>query len=159
MRRISNLFQAAVGRVFPAAQLVVVDGFETVFDTHVGNCDRDTLFDVASLTKALATTTLAMRFLEAGKLSLDNEVRPGISVGLALCHATGLPAWKLLGQGARDEIIERVRGGALGPPPGTASVYSDLGFILLGDLLERIGGAPLDQLFRAQVAPGLEIGY
>jgi CubicO group peptidase (beta-lactamase class C family) len=100
-----------------------------------------------------------MRFFERGTLSLEDEVRPGISARLALCHATGMPAWKLLGDGARSEIVDRVRAEPLERPAGTSSVYSDLGFILLGDLLERVGGTTLDQLFRAEVAPDLDIGY
>src|SRR5690349_6118825 len=70
----------AVGRVFPSAQLVVVDGGSTVLDEAAGACDRETIFDVASLTKALVTTTLVMRLLDDGKLSLDDEVRPGMTV-------------------------------------------------------------------------------
>jgi CubicO group peptidase (beta-lactamase class C family) len=159
MNAVTELLHDAVGRVFPAAQLVVVEAFEIAHEASVGDCDRETLFDIASLTKALATTTIAMRLVDRSVPVLSSEIRPGINARLALCHATGLPAWKLLGDGSRVEIVERVRHEPLESAPGSTSVYSDLGFILLGDLLERLGGATLDELFRKEVAPSLEIGF
>jgi CubicO group peptidase (beta-lactamase class C family) len=145
------MLREAVGTVFPAAQLVVCDGGRVVVDEAAGACDGATLFDVASLTKALVTTTLTMRLVEAGRLSLDEELRPGVSVRLALAHAGGLPAWRPLhervGEDAPDPrraIVEAARREPLESPPGTRSVYSDLGFILLGDAVERVGGARLD---------------
>jgi CubicO group peptidase (beta-lactamase class C family) len=145
-----DLLSSAAGPVFPSAQLLVVDGGATVIDAAVGDCDRDTIFDLASLTKALVTTTLVMRHLDAGRLSLDDELRPGVTVRLALCHASGLPPWRplLLLGGAPDPkrtIIEAARTEPLDAPPGTRSAYSDLGFILLGDAVERAGNAPLDE--------------
>jgi CubicO group peptidase (beta-lactamase class C family) len=145
MKRVEQLLHEAVGTVFPAAQLVVLDGGQTVLDVAAGDCDRDTLFDLASLTKALCTATLAHRHLP-----LDQELRPGVIVRLALCHATGLPAWKLLG----PQPLEAVLREPLLRPPGSASVYSDLGYILLGAAL-----APLDVRFRTEIAAGLEIGF
>src|SRR4051812_45338498 len=93
---VTRLLRGGVGTVFPAGQLVVVDGGEAVLDEAAGACDRDTLFDAASLTKAIATTTLIMRHSDAGSLSLDDELRPGVTVRLALAHASGLPPWRPL---------------------------------------------------------------
>src|SRR6185436_14930141 len=62
-------------------------------------------------------------------------------------------AWKLLGD-TPEAVLAAVRAEPLERPPGSASVYSDLGFILLGAAL-----GPLERLFREQVAPGLEIGF
>src|SRR5262249_6838305 len=136
--------------VFPAAQLVVADGGRIVLDEHAGACDEGTIFDLASLTKALVTTTLVMRHVARGTLRLDDELRPGVPLRLALCHASGLPAWRplLLFGGAPDAkrvIIEAARAEPLEAAPGTRSAYSDLGFILLGDAVEQAGGAPLDE--------------
>src|SRR5213080_177132 len=86
----------AVGVVFPAAQLVVADQGRTVVEIQVGAATRDTIFDLASLTKPLATAALVARLLERGELSLETEARPGVTVRHLLAHASGLPAWKLL---------------------------------------------------------------
>lgn len=151
---VRELLRAAAGPVFPAAQLVVCDAGARVLDEAVGSCDRDTIFDVASLTKALCTTTLVMRAIDRGALTLDDELRPGVTVRLALCHATGLPPWRplLLAAAPPDPkraIIEAARAEPLEAPPGTRAAYSDLGFILLGDAVERAGGAPLDAQWAA----------
>src|SRR5579871_2477057 len=154
----------AVGSVFPSAQLVVCEGGHTVLDEAVGDCTVETLFDVASLTKALATTTLVMRLVERGGLRLDEELRAGVTVRLALAHASGLPAWRPLYErvdedapDARRAIVEAARREPLEAPPGERSVYSDLGFILLGDAVERAGGARLDAQW-AEVAEQLGVG-
>ena len=166
---VRRLLHGAVGTVFPAAQLLVVDDFQRVFYEPAGDCTRETLFDLASLTKALSTTTLVMRLLDARKLRLSDELYPGgASIELALCHATGLPPWRALHQAAaplltrpglspgpgpgtaasddnaRRAIVDAARREPLEYPPGTRSAYSDLGFILLGDTVERVGGARLD---------------
>ncbi|HEX2574174.1 MAG TPA: serine hydrolase domain-containing protein [Polyangia bacterium] len=156
--------EAAVGRVFPAAQLIVADGGRTALDVAVGDCDQETWFDVASLTKALVTTNLALRLCAAGRLNLDDELRPpGMTVRHALCHATGLPAWLPLasllppevaeGRAAppaiRALVRERLRALPVEVPPGSRSLYSDLGFLLLGEALADIAGAPLDVQWQA----------
>lgn len=147
------LLANAVGEVFPAAQLVVVEGGHTVLDEAVGDCTRDTLFDIASLTKPLCTTTLLLRRLAEGCLRLDDALRPGVTVQLAMCHASGLPAWRPLhlaaagrtDADARRAVVEAARCEPLEYAPGTRSVYSDLGYILLGDALERLDGLRLDE--------------
>jgi CubicO group peptidase (beta-lactamase class C family) len=152
---VRRMLRDAVGTVFPAAQLVLVDGGERRLEQAVGACTHETIFDAASLTKALVTTTLVMRHLDAGRLSLDDELRPGVTVGLALQHASGLPPWRpffLQTEGADDAkrcIVEAARREPLEAPPGTRVAYSDLGFILLGDAVERAGGATLDAQWRA----------
>lgn len=152
---VSRQLNDAIGHVFPAAQLIVVDNGQTFLDGAVGSCTASTLFDVASLTKALVTTTLTMRHLTDGRLDLDEELRPGVTVRHALEHATGLPAWRPLhhlveavNSGRRAAMIGLVREHPLEESPGTHSLYSDLGFILLGDKLEQAGEARLDEQWR-----------
>lgn len=155
---------AAVGVVFPAAQLIVVDGGHTALDVAVGDCDEETWFDVASLTKPLVTANLALRLCAAGRLDLDAELRaPGITVRHALCHATGLPAWlplaSLLPPAAaggglappaiRALVRERLLTLPVEAPPGSRSLYSDLGFLLLGEALAETARAPLDVQWQA----------
>jgi serine-type D-Ala-D-Ala carboxypeptidase len=157
MDAVEPLLRDAVGPVFPAAQLLVLDGGRVVLDLAVGDCAPDTRFDIASLTKPLATVTLVMKLVERGRMSLDDELRPGVTVRLLLCHASGLPAWKLLGS-TREEILGRVKSEPLERAPGEASVYSDLGFILLGDAVERAGGARLDELMVREVPFDIRYG-
>ncbi|GEJ55870.1 serine hydrolase domain-containing protein [Anaeromyxobacter diazotrophicus] len=123
-----------------------------------------TLFDVASLTKVMATTSLAALLADAGALDLDAPARrwlpelppdkAALTARLLLAHASGLPAWRPLhaaAAGARD-VLAAAAATPLEAPPGARAVYSDLGFILLGALVERCGGAPLDEAFEARVA-------
>lgn len=124
----------------------------------------DALFDLASLTKVVCTTTLTLRFLEQGKLHLVQRVasvlpafgaagKEDVTVRHLLTHTSGLPAWRDLhsaGQG-RAAAREQVYAEPLERPTGSAVVYSDLGFIALGALLEEVGGARLDVLAAREV--------
>ncbi|HVR64049.1 MAG TPA: serine hydrolase domain-containing protein [Polyangia bacterium] len=136
----------------------------------------DTVFDVASLTKAVATSVVAMQLCERGALGLEDPVRqhiPEFSAGpdrdlvtvrLLLCHAGGLPAHRPFfrtipaAPSGRWAIALGAAREPLAYAPGTRSLYSDLGFILLGWLLERVAGQRLDvQVDRGITAPlGLE---
>jgi CubicO group peptidase (beta-lactamase class C family) len=134
----------------------------------------DTLFDVASLTKAVATSVLAMRAVADGRLSLEAPLvsllpdfagedprRAGITVRHLLCHASGLPAhrpfWRQVSgaPSARWAVTMLAAREPLEYDPGTRAVYSDLGFILLGWVLERLNGARLDQQFAREIAAPL----
>jgi CubicO group peptidase (beta-lactamase class C family) len=133
---------------------------------------RDTVYDVASLTKAVATSVLAMQEVGAGRLALDakaatllpelaaaeDERRSQITVRQLLAHASGLPAHRPFWRQAAQSPAERLaiaRLAAREPlehPPGARAVYSDLGFILLGWMLERLTGTRLDVLFAERIA-------
>ncbi len=119
----------------------------------------DTIYDLASLTKVVVTTTLAMKYVDSGQLFLDRPISvylPAASGGFGdvvtpwhlLSHSSGLD-WgaplhlKIEG---RPAYVERILQMDLVYEPGSRSLYSDLGFILLGEILERIGGAPLEEL-------------
>lgn len=133
----------------------------------VERCVQETtLFDLASLTKVLATTWLSMRWWELGRLDLDAPLdallpdyypadKGGLSVRLLLCHAAGLPSGVRLrddyvavaeGGPERQEIIGRFLQAPIEAAPGQRTLYSDIGPILVGDLLEQLGGARLDRL-------------
>jgi serine-type D-Ala-D-Ala carboxypeptidase len=124
----------------------------------------DTVYDLASLTKPLVTGLLVMQAVAAGRLRLKDPCpgragEAGATVRLALAHASGLPAHhyfpRLLGidlTGAppapalRSLTIDRAASEPIAYPPGSRSLYSDLDFMLLGDLVERIEGRRLDVL-------------
>jgi len=121
----------------------------------------DTIFDLASLTKVVATTSMAMALYEEGKLDIDEKVctylpefrggdRELVTVRHFLAHSSGLPAWVDLYKRARgkEAFLKHICRLPLEAPPGTRTVYSDMGMILLGAALERISGEPLDAFCR-----------
>ncbi|HET9595809.1 MAG TPA: serine hydrolase domain-containing protein [Anaeromyxobacteraceae bacterium] len=125
--------------------------------------ERD-LFDVASLTKVMATGSLAALLVAGGAIELDAPARrwlPGlpddkaaITVRQLLAHASGLPAWRDLAArgGGRGAGVAAAMTEPLEAAPGARAAYSDLGFVLMGALLEAVAGAPLDAQFAARVA-------
>ena len=126
-----------------------------------------TRFDLASLTKAVVTAPLVWYAVGQGALRLDDPARRwlpdwrgggGVTVCHLLTHTSGLPAWlPLYEEGSPEAIWERLMGLELEQAPGTRAVYSDMGFLLLGRLLERCLGAPLDALARQIVLGPLEM--
>jgi CubicO group peptidase (beta-lactamase class C family) len=137
-----------------------------------------TPFDLASLTKPMATAAIAMTLASEGRLSLDDRaarwmpVDPDITVAHLLGHAAGYPAhvelfrriWAGDLGGAPDPRAALVTMAATTPlerAPGAAATYSDLGYITLGALLERAAGAPLGELLALVTEPlGLDAtGY
>jgi CubicO group peptidase (beta-lactamase class C family) len=123
-----------------------------------------TLYDLASLTKVVATTTLAMILFDEGKLDLDRPVQaylpefagPGkaaVTVRHLLSHSSGLPPEAPLYREftGHAAILGRIEVMDLEYPPGTESRYSDLGMVLLGEILERVGGRPFETLVAERV--------
>ncbi|MCZ6633746.1 MAG: serine hydrolase [bacterium] len=119
----------------------------------------DHLFDLASVTKVVATVTLCMVFEAAGRLDLEAPVvehvpafvgpgKAGVTAQHLLAHCSGLPAHVHLYKeyGSREAILEAVCRLDLESEPGTHTVYSDMGFLVLGMLLESVGGDRLDRL-------------
>jgi CubicO group peptidase (beta-lactamase class C family) len=143
------LDDAVVRGVFPSAQLVVGDGGQVVHE-HVVRATVDTKYDVASLTKALCTAQLAQRLED-----LDGPTPiAGVTVRHLLTHSSGLPAWLPLYERHHDRaaIVAAAVATPLERAPGAAAVYSDLGFIVLGHVIEEALGARLDALFAEHVA-------
>jgi CubicO group peptidase (beta-lactamase class C family) len=132
------------------------------FDLSVG-----TLFDLASVSKAVATTTMAMMLYERGLLELDapvsgavpefltgNDPRRGaVTFRMLLAHSSGLPAYEklFLKARSRDELLKAAFSMPLTADPGTRAEYSDIGFIILGVALERVAREPLDTFCRREI--------
>jgi CubicO group peptidase (beta-lactamase class C family) len=160
--------RAIDARVFPAATMEVgsaagpmwSDAVGTLtFDTGAAPATQATIFDLASLTKPIATTTVMMELVGTGAVSLDARVaeffidwrgddREAVTVRDLLEHASGLPA-RLVDQppDTRREFEHDIGTIKLEYAPRARSIYSDLGFLLLGFLAADVGGAPLDVLF------------
>ncbi len=162
-------------KVFPGAVLLVdVRGDIVLFEAY-GHAalvpapdpmTRDTVFDVASLTKPLMTATLMLLLIAEGRITLDEPIsrslpswNPGATAGATvrhlLTHTSGLPAWRpffrqlapalVATPEGKARLIEAVEREPLEDRPGAISRYSDLGFILLGSLIERTMNQPLDR--------------
>ena len=130
--------------------------------------DLETVYDLASLTKVIGVTTLAMQAVNEGKLDLDEPVSRyvrgrippwagEVTIRHLLTHTSGLPAhrrfWELTPNA--DSMSALVRATPLDTIPGARMVYSDLGLIFLGEVMEAVLGAPLDQLVAERVTQPL----
>jgi CubicO group peptidase (beta-lactamase class C family) len=127
-----------------------------------------TLWDLASLSKVVGTTAVALRLVDQGKLELDTPVahylpafsggdKDRVTVRMLLDHTSGLRPFIAFYRTAssREEAITELLADSLRRPPGLTPEYSDLNAILLGLVLERVGGMPLDSLVATEVASPL----
>ncbi len=124
----------------------------------------DTRFDLASLTKPLVTASSVMALVEQGVVELDapawrylSELKApdkrAITVRELLLHTSGLPRVNALSryEQGRSAAIRAIAQESLRATPGARFEYSDLGFILLGELVARVSGVPLDEYARARI--------
>jgi CubicO group peptidase (beta-lactamase class C family) len=170
--------EAVAAGVIPGAAIVCAEEGQTLFcgafgarqiEPDVLPASVDTVYDVASLTKAVVTSVLAMRAVGDGTISLESPVatylpefqgdgKATVTVRHLLCHASGLPAHRpyyqhIGGPSARSAIALAAAREPLEGAPGVRSVYTDLGFILLGWILERVMAERLDMQFGRAVEP------
>jgi CubicO group peptidase (beta-lactamase class C family) len=128
-----------------------------------------TLFDLASLTKVVATTPMAMLLYQRGLLDLDAPVaaivpefifdaekdprRRKVTLRMLLAHSSGLPAYEKLFLKARtrDELLNAAFITPLAADPGARAEYSDIGFIILGIALERLADESLDRFCQREI--------
>ena len=181
--KLKAVLETALGDVFPAYQACVSVGGEIAHASFGGTVDAFTVndtsvFDLASMTKAIATVSCCLHFAAAGRLPLDAPLGdlldagvaggPGITPRRLLTHSSGLPAWRpfhlevpslTAGAGARRAAILRAaRDTAPIAKPGERTTYSDVGFLQLTALLEQLGGKRLDRLF-AEIAPAAGLTF
>jgi beta-glucosidase-like glycosyl hydrolase/CubicO group peptidase (beta-lactamase class C family) len=165
--------KGVASRVFPGAVLAIGRRAEAPRVKAFGHLDyapdspavrEDTLYDLASLTKIVVTTASAMALVDDGKLDLERPVsaflpafggdkKDQVTVWHLLTHSSGLDWWgslykDLSGPDAYRRHIEAME---LVYEPGSKSLYSDLGVILLGALLERVAGEPLEAFARRRI--------
>jgi CubicO group peptidase (beta-lactamase class C family) len=165
----------AAGR-FGQAPLIQAFGQRQV-EPQPAPAAEDTVYDLASLTKALVTSVLVMRAVSEGRLDLDEALgrhlpalvdRPEVTLRRVLAHAGGFPAHRkfyddLLDKGdprpvGAQAVVSLAAAEPLVYAPGSRSLYSDLGFILLGAVVERVLGGPLDELAERLIFGPLGIG-
>ena len=147
---------------YPSACLSVgIRGSVCVRQTF-GPARETTLYDIASLSKIVGTTMIAFRFLEEGRLRLYDTVeqffpapedKKGITVLQLMTHTSGLPAHFYLSEEADGpgDAVRAILAHPLEHAPGALPVYSCMGYILLGRILEQIGGQSIDRLAQEYV--------
>jgi CubicO group peptidase (beta-lactamase class C family) len=134
-----------------------------------------TLFDLASVTKVVATTTMVMILYERGLLDLDAPIvgiipefhvqtaprRDSVTFRMLLAHSSGLPAYEKLFLKAqtRDELLHAAFTTPLSADPGTRVEYSDIGFIILGAALERLAEETLDRFCQREIFGPLAMAH
>lgn len=167
--------EAIAARAFPGAsiavaalgKLVALKSFGTfTFEADSPLISTDTIFDLASVTKVVATTTMAMILYEHGLLHLEAPVvgilpefatedsrRNEITFRMLLAHSSGLPAYEKLFLCAttKQALLDVAFKVPLKYSPRTHAEYSDIGFILLGLALERIAEEPLDRFCQREI--------
>jgi CubicO group peptidase (beta-lactamase class C family) len=186
---VENATEEAVKQgVFPGAVLLVGRGEEVIYERAFGSRSLvpdqspmrlSTIFDVASLTKPLATTIAIMLLVSDKKIRLDDQVtrfvptfgfcpKSSTTIRQLLSHSSGLPAWKpyyevvftvensgtanfIASRAAKSYVLEQVHREKPLSEPGTQALYSDLGFMVLGEIVENITGSNLDAFCRDRI--------
>ncbi len=157
----------------PGAVVVVVHGDAVVFRKAYGaRAEKpteeamtvDTIFDLASLTKPVATATAIAKLVEAGKLKVTDEVskhwpefgangKADVTIEQCLLHSSGLIADNAIAdyKDGRAAALKAIAGLKLQTPAGTQFKYSDVGFIALGEIVERVAKMPLDEFASKEI--------
>jgi CubicO group peptidase (beta-lactamase class C family) len=194
-REVEAAFAEAVEHgVIPGATIVVRRGDDIVFEGAFGfravvpqraPMRLETVFDLSSLTKPLATATAVMMLTRDGKMRLDDRVtrffhnfgvhgKGYVTFRQLLAHCSGLAAWRpyyqrivevekggkvnfMASRGAKEFVYEEIHREKPEYPIGTQSLYSDLNFMLLGEAVEQVAGAALNRVCRDKIFRPLEL--
>jgi serine-type D-Ala-D-Ala carboxypeptidase len=177
-RRFAGAFkilqEAVAARAFPGAAVAITYRGEIIALKGIGRftyepdspaVEATTIYDIASVTKVVSTTTVAMLLYDRGDLDLNATVvdylpefdtEPGkkrVTLRMLLAHSSGLPAYEKLYERAttREELFRLAATTPLQAPPLSRAEYSDLGFILLGEILSKIAREPLDRFSTEEI--------
>ena len=162
--QVHRLIRAGLDQgAYPSAALAVGIGSQVFRKETYGDCTEATLFDMASVSKILGPTMIAFRFLEEGLLRLYDTVetffpdapadKKNITILQLMTHTSGISAHFFLSDRTSDpnEAARVILDHPLAQAPGSDPEYSCMGYILLGKILEKIGGMPLDRLAQKYV--------
>jgi serine-type D-Ala-D-Ala carboxypeptidase len=188
-QRAFDVLRSGIGqRAFPGAAIAVTHQGKLIAHKALGRftydatstaVTADTIYDLASVTKVIATTAGCMILHDRGLFKLDQPLadllpefadngaeqkdarRRQITLRMLLSHSSGLPAYVKLFQTAhnKDELIQQALRVPLIADPGSHAEYSDVGFILLGQALEKLSHEPLDQFCQREIFAKLNLGH
>ena len=174
-RALQILEKAIAAHAFPGCALAVTLQGELIahkafghftFDPASAAVATDSIFDLASVSKAVATTAMTMILYERGLVDLDapitavvpefagdDERRLGVTLRMLLAHSSGLPSYEKLFLHARtrEHLLHAAFTTGLTADPGTRAEYSDIGFIILGAALERLADEPFDTFSQREI--------
>lgn len=173
LAHVDEIVECAIAdSAFPGAQVAIIRGGMLVYARSFGAqtygagarpVDASTMYDCASLTKVVATTTAVMRLYDMKKFNLDDPVgeylpefargeKAAITIRHLLIHRSGLPPFRQLWKICPDSTaaMDTVAATALVATPGDTTIYSDLGMMALGRLVEKLSGMPLDAFVRRE---------
>ena len=158
---------------FPGAVVLVWKDGKVIYDKAFGRFTYDkkstlvsihTLYDLASLTKVIGTTTAAMICYDKKLFSLDDPVvkylpefgvngKDKITIKNLMLHNAGLVAWKKFYEycSSPDEVLNAIYSSNLEYEPGTKTIYSDFGFITLSKIIEKVTGKTLDEFCKDEI--------
>ena len=172
--KVENIVDHAIeDSAFPGAVVLVEKNGKIVFEKAFGHFTYDknsramtlnTLFDLASLTKVISTTNCAMICIDRGLFRLDDKVskyipqfaqngKEEITIRNLLLHNSGLPAFKRYYEMYNNatDVLNDIYSTKLEYPTGTKTVYSDLGIITLGKIIEEVTGITLDKFAKKEI--------
>jgi CubicO group peptidase (beta-lactamase class C family) len=170
-------------RAFPGAAVAIAHQGRLIVHKGLGHftydvtspaVTADTIYDLASVTKVIATTAACMILYDRGLFKLDqplvellpefaahHDPRRQVTLRMLLAHSSGLPAYVKLFQIAhnQDELLRQVLQVPLTADPDSRAEYSDIGFILLGEALQKLTGEPLDQFCQREIFAKLNLAH
>jgi len=178
-----NIIENAIDeKLFPGAQVIVIKDSEILAEEYFGNLTFDinsskvnseTIYDVASLTKVVATTPVVMKLIKKKYLNLNHEIyqfypefrgkwKDKVTIKHLLTHSSGLKPYVQYFKDSKykkkeDIIYDIISNQELIYEPGIDSKYSDLGMILLMDISEKVTGRKFEELVRAWVLNPLDM--
>jgi len=182
-RAFAILRSAIDQRAFPGAAVAIAHQGKLIAHKGLGHftygaaspgVTAETVYDLASVTKVIATTAACMILYEQGVFKLDQPIvellpefagqqdaalRRQVTLRMLLAHSSGLPSYVKLFQTAhnKDELLHQALRVSLTAHPGTRAEYSDIGFILLGEVLQKLSGEALDQFCRREIFAKLNL--
>jgi CubicO group peptidase (beta-lactamase class C family) len=165
-----SVFPGGVVGVMRNGALVWQQGYGYHDYTKTKSVASNTVYDLASVTKIMATTTSIMKLVSQGKVDVDDPVseyipefntleKQEITIRHLLLHTSGLPAFRIYVDKlkSRDEIVEAVRNEPIINKPGKTYVYSDLGFILLAEIVHEVTGKHVDEFAADEIFSKLDM--
>jgi CubicO group peptidase (beta-lactamase class C family) len=177
---VDELINTAIdGKTFPGAALLIWKDGKTIYKNAYGKftyennsseITTETIFDLASLSKVIVTTTAAMMCIDRNLFSLDDKVveyipefgannKENITIRNLLLHNSGMVAWKKFYGMELDKtgVLEEIYNSKLEYEPGTKMVYSDLGIITLAKVIEKVSGLSLHEFAKKEIFEPLEM--
>jgi CubicO group peptidase (beta-lactamase class C family) len=171
----NHAFPGAAVAITHNTRLVALQGIgRFTYEPESPEVTAETIYDLASVSKVVGTTAMAMLLWERGLLDLEVRVadvipkfagsdarRGRVTVRMLLAHSSGLPAYERLYERTRtrDELLAAAFSITLEAEPGMRTAYSDIGFIILGELLERVAGESLDTFCSREIFQPLGMSH